>query len=454
MTNLKRLTFFRSLPYDRRVFVPVFLMMLALLATENVDSYVADFLTGFNTSSSGVILFAAISVGYLMGQLFVLKIIDGNIKTIRSRSKLVDYVHIAVSIIQYTLAANIIFIVFQIFVFSKYWTISLILVTSLSNLFTAFLLVIFGIRFLVWFRGKQESLVVLLYGLAFLILAFSEIMAGLSDSYLLYQRDQLVTPNSEVKFYDFPEGSFFNQFYNYYDYVDYASFFLILLATALLLHHYGRSVNKLKLLIVISLPLISYTSSLLDALNIYDTDTNPDLFSYYVFQSLSTLSGGVLFAVSFWFVSKRLPTSPIKTFLTITGIGFVLFYISNNVTVSIAPYPPFGMNSLSLLPLASYLVLSGLYSSALSLSVDTSLRKRIRSMAKNDNDFLSSIGTAQMELEIRRTIDQLKELSQKQDDEFVNIKDIITPLREGEIEDYVRQVVDEVSKSRNKKVKG
>jgi hypothetical protein len=261
MGNPKQSAFFLHIPYNVRLFVPVLTVMIALLVTENVDSYVADFLVEFNTSNSGITLFGLISASYVVGTLFILKFIDRNIQIIRSRSRLIYYIHMAVSMIWYVLAANIIVITFQILVFSKYFMLSLILATSLSNLFTTFLLLIFGVQFLSWFRAKQHSLSILLYGLAFLILSFSEIMAGVSDSYLiLSQRDQLVNPASDVKLYDFPEGSFFNQFYNYYDYIDYSSFFLILLATAPLLYHYGRrtDVNKLKLAVVMSLPLISY----------------------------------------------------------------------------------------------------------------------------------------------------------------------------------------------------
>ena len=97
----------------------------------------------------------------------------------------------------------------------------------------------------------------------------------------------------------------------------------------------------------------------------------------------------------------KIPKSPAKTFLRMTAFGFVLlFAVPNHVSVSLASYPPFGINSLSLLPLASYVLLSGLYSSALSLSQDVSLRHLIRSLARSDENLLSSMGTAEMGLEV------------------------------------------------------
>jgi len=204
------------------------------------------------------------------------------------------------------------------------------------------------------------------------------------------------------------------------------------------------------MIIIIALPILGYTATILDALNIYDTDTNPNLFYYYIFQSLASISGGVLFAFSFWFISTKLPDSSVKTFLKITAFGFILLYLSNRVDVTSATYPPFGINSLSLLPLASYFVLFGLYSSALSLSQDITLRNHLRSMARNDQNLLSSIGTAQMETEVKRAIGELKEVADVHEKELEEKSGIETPIDENEVEDYLKQVIEEVSKARKK----
>jgi aminopeptidase N len=145
-----------------------------------------------------------------------------------------------------------------------------------------------------------------------------------------------------------------------------------------------------------------------------------------------------------------LPESSVKTFLKITSLGFILLYLSNHVDVTAATYPPFGINSLSLLPLASYFILFGLYSSALSLSQDITLRQHLRSIAKNDNNLLSSIGTAQMEREVNRAIGELKEVADEQEKELAEKTGIETPVPENEIEDYLKQVIEEVAKTRKK----
>jgi hypothetical protein len=369
---------------------------------------------------------------------------------IKARSILIANFHRIVSILQYVLAANVILILIQIFVLSKYSIISLIFVSYVVNFFTAILFTIFALRFMSWYLNKKHSIGVLFYGLSFLILMVIQIMTGFGNSYLLSQKDEFITPESTVQFNDFPEGSFFDIFYSYAYYLDYASFVLTLLASALLLYHYSKKINARKIVLILVLPILSYTGKILDALNIYNTDTNPDLFFYYIFQSLSAIAAGFLFAISFWFIARRLPESSVKNFLIITSLGFVLLYISNHAGVNQAPYPPFGINSLSLLPLSAYFVLFGLYSSALSLSQDITLRQQLRSIAKNDNNLLSSIGTAQMEREVNRAVGELKEVADEHEKELAEKTGIETPVPESEIEDYLKQVIEEVSKARKK----
>jgi hypothetical protein len=393
-------------------------------------------------------LFATIAIGYVLGQTFLLKLMDSSSTSLKSRSPFISTLHKVVSVVQYILAANVIIIIIQIFIFSNYSVLSLSFVTYISNFFTAALLIIFALKFVSWYRNKHQSIGILLFALAFLILAGSEVISGLGNGYKLSQKDALITPTSTVEFIDYPEGSFFNIFYSFYYYIDYSSFILILLASALLLYHYSKKTNTPKMIILIALPLLSYSSSILDALNIYDTDTNEALFLLYIYEALVSISAGALFAFAFWIIAKKLPASSIKSFLKITAYGFILLYISNSVSVNTASYPPFGINSLSLLSLSAYFVLFGLYSAALSLSQDITLRKHLTSIARNDNNLLSSIGTAQMESEVDRAIGELKGVADEHEKELAEKSGIETPVPESEIEDYLKQVIAEVSKAR------
>jgi len=370
--------------------------------------------------------------------------------SIKARSRFISILHKTISLAQYILAANVILIVFQILFLQLYSIIPLVFAAYATNFITAALLALFGVRFVSWYRNKKHSLGILLYALAFFILAVSEVMAGFGSAYLLSDKDTVIIPGTKVTYASFPEGSVLNTFFSFYRYIDYASFLLTLLASALLLHHYSKKTNTPKLTLIIVLPILGYSATILDALNIYDTDSSPNLFGYYVFQALASISGGILFAFSFWFISRKLPESAVKTFLKLAALGFILLYLSNHVDVNSAPYPPYGIASLSLLPLSTYLVLFGIYSSALSLSQDITLRQKLRSMARNDENLLSSIGTAEMENEVKRAVGELKGVADIQEKELAQKSGIETPIAENEVEDYLKQVIEEVARSRKK----
>ena len=448
MLRLKGQFFNSSNISQKKIFIIV-LAVLPFLIIENVDQYVPDFIVDFNTSPLGIGLYVCIFIAYLIVQFYLIKFIDWNSKSMKSRSYLVKAVQTGIVIAQISLAVNAGLVVAAILLFSTYSIISLIFVTFVSNIMAAVILFLFAARFLTWATINRHSLGIILFALGFLTLGFSEVVAGIGGSYLVSNKELMVTAQSKVEFADFPEGSFFNLYYdNYYDYFDYASFILILLGTASLLYNYSRKINKIKLAVIIALPIVGYTSTLLDTFDIYDTDTNPDLLSYYIFQSLSKMSGIILFAISFIYVARKLPDSPIRLFLQIIALGFVMLAISNHIDVNVAAYPPYGTNSFSLLPIATYTILFGLFASALSLSQDISLRNHLKSLARSDKNLLSSIGTAQMDKEVRRVVGELKSVIDKEENEIAEESRIATPLEEDEISDYLKQVVEEVQRSR------
>jgi hypothetical protein len=276
-------------------------------------------------------------------------------------------------------------------------------------------------------------------------------MTAIGDTYLLLQKDSIISANSDVSFYDFEEGTFFATYYDYYDYVDIAAFVFMLGATAILLYHYSTNIRGIRLAIIIGLPLLSYISGYLDTLNIYDTDTNPDLFSYYVFQSLSTMSAGILFAISFWFVVKSMSDTAVRNFMITTAYGFILFYVTNSASVTVSPYPPFGLISLSFLPLATYLILIGIYSSAFSLSQNVSLRASIRNFASQNTNLLHNLGISQMDIQIKSMVAKFKDRILEEERDMKERTGITSNMETSEIEDYVKSVIKEIEAHKEKK---
>jgi hypothetical protein len=138
------------------------------------------------------------------------------------------------------------------------------------------------------------------------------------------------------------------------------------------------------------------------------SQSQPILFStlYTLIFTMSKVVGGILFGIAFWFIAKSLRHStPVRNYMIMSAFGFTLLFVSNQAVVLIsAPYPPFRLPTISLMGLSSYLILIGIYSSALLISEDLHLRKSIRKTTEQQLELLSDIGTAQMQKELEKRV--------------------------------------------------
>ena len=117
--------------------------------------------------------------------------------------------------------------------------------------------------------------------------------------------------------------------------------------------------------------------------------------------------------------------------------------ISLGQLMSQAAYPPFGLASVSLTGLSCYLIYSGLYSSAVTVSQDITLRKSIRRSVTEQSKLLDSIGTAKMDQELQsRVLMVTKKLSTKLEEET----GVETSMTEEDIKEHIEMVRKEIQR--------
>jgi hypothetical protein len=123
------------------------------------------------------------------------------------------------------------------------------------------------------------------------------------------------------------------------------------------------------------------------------------------------------------------------------GYGFILFFSGTQASLVNTAYPPFGFATVSSYGIGSYLLLVGLYLSALSVSEDNELRSMIRTSALSESKFLHSIGLSAAEREKTIVNDVLDKAKQQQEtiNEEIGIR---TSLSENDIKDYVKEIED------------
>ena len=128
--------------------------------------------------------------------------------------------------------------------------------------------------------------------------------------------------------------------------------------------------------------------------------------------------------------------------MIISGWGIFLIFATNQAASQmLTPYPPFGLATISVLNLASFLMLLGIYNSATLVSANTNLRKSIHKHAL-ESKLLNLIGHAEFEREIQKTV---YKISQDTADMEIDSERRFD-LDENELKRYLDIVIKEVKK--------
>ena len=126
--------------------------------------------------------------------------------------------------------------------------------------------------------------------------------------------------------------------------------------------------------------------------------------------------------------------------MIMAGWGILLIFSANQATTQyVAPYPPFGLATVTVLNIAAYLMLLGIYNSASLVSANNGLRNFIH---KHALKLLNPIGQAELQKEIQRTV---KMISDRKEIANITTKTSLE-LDEEELKKYLEYVIREVKK--------
>jgi hypothetical protein len=123
-----------------------------------------------------------------------------------------------------------------------------------------------------------------------------------------------------------------------------------------------------------------------------------------------------------------------------------LFTSNQAIVLSFTQYPPFGLVTISFVGLSSYLVLLGISSSAISMSNDANLRREIRRLAIRESKLLDSIGSAQIEDEVRKRVLHIAQLHKSDSGE----SGVPSALDEEDVKQYLGDALKEINTMKKK----
>jgi hypothetical protein len=304
----------------------------------------------------------------------------------------------------------ILIIIFQMLFLNNYSIVLLQVQTYLSHfsalVFLSFLVFLFGS----WLSSKRNY-IVLLYAMSFSLVSIDLMVA------LIYLESYFtISPSSnttEVTPYpisayvtNLPGSPFTESLSMTFDVLSLSSFLIMWIATSVFLSQYRYKLGKIKYFSLMSIPLIYYIFPFQNYFGdsfFSSLQSSPVFYSiiYILSFSATKQAGALLFSLSFWTAAALVYDNRVRQSLLISSIGMAILFSSLEITpLQYRVFPPYGLITEAFIPLGSYLLFVGIFTSAKHISRDAELRKEFYKSAASQLTLLKAIGVSQMEKEL------------------------------------------------------
>ena len=444
MHRIKTATIFSKFSPDKRLIV----LMLVVTVTITIDSeigYVADFIPEQVSSNTGIFVFILIAVIFAITQYFILDYVKQLNRETRQRVPHLTRLHTGISVAQYLLAVVVAIVILQILFIQQYNIVSLYIVYAISYGLWIVTLAILARAFFSWYRFSKNA-VVLIFALSMIAYVINGVAGLFEYSDMLGQQKSIITSVDVAYFPEFSIESVGSQIGVINNAASSAAYILTWIGTVKMLYPYIKKLGKIKFWTIMGVAMVYYLSIFpLFVLGYFTPSENVDAMTNILIFSLAGLLSGIIFGAAFYSVARTLRRgSDLRNHMIVAAYGFVLFYIAGSASASQAAYPPFGIISVSFIGLSCYLIYAGLYSSAVTVSQDTTLRLSIKKSITDQAKFLHGMGSAHMEQELQSTV---MEIAKKHSDVLTEKTGVESSMIESDIKEYMAMVMEEIHKT-------
>jgi hypothetical protein len=438
------------------------LLMSIVVITFLIDSqigYISDFIPDRLVTNEGLALFIAIAVVFAVASVLILEYVKAKSKESRARALYLHITHIGVTVAQYVLIAIVAFVIAQILISAQYNAVSLVVAISISYGLWIITLGLLSRAFFLWIRSSRSSgnattaskrnVMVLILALSMVAYVVNGV-TGLANHLAILQQQLEVVTSADVAFFpEFDPESLESQIDTVYQISGSVAYVLTWIGSVLLLRPYIHRIGKIKFYAIMGSAMVYYLISFPLFVLGYTTpagETDTDVMNYILIVGIGSIFSGIIFGVAFLSVARTLQKgSALRDFMIIAAYGLLLFYVAGSAQVSQAAYPPFGLASVAFTGLSCYLIYTGLYSSAISVSQDLTLRQSIRQSVKEQSKFLDSMGTAQMEGELQTRVLKTAKIAS---DSMAEETGVESSMSEDDMKDYMEIVMNELKDKR------
>jgi hypothetical protein len=419
------------------------IFILIIVSIIIIDSTIVEFysFSGVRTSPTvNVVIFIAFSTVLAFSSVLLIT----SVKTVTSKStyrlpKNLKKFHYIILGTQILTIALISVTIFQIIASNKYHILLLHLVTYISHLSALAFAIPLVFILAKWFKSRRNY-IILLYIVTFLLMSVNIVIS-------LAYYEQILLRSIAIEIRTYRITSYVTAFFStpadeslssVYNVIFILSFLVMWVATMVLLNQYKYRIGKIRYYALTIIPLIyfffpfhTYFANLLSPFVL----NSPMAVSviYTILFSASKQVGAFLFSLSFLIASAVVPNDGVKKSLLISCIGMTMLFSSVEITpLNYKVLPPYGLITEAFIPLGAFLLLVGMYTSAVNVSQDGELRRDFRKSAIAQLNLLRTIGIAQMEKELIKNF----KLAEKRNPDLEITQDYS--------EENVKQIVHEV----------
>src|SRR5215210_1725882 len=429
-------------PKNNQILI-VFIFMGISVIIDSQIGIIADFIPEYISSLPGILLYGGLTVFLILASFYIIY----HVKSFEKITK-VKYVHFKlvfniIFISQMLVAIMLTSIIIQFVIFQEYHIMFLYIIHIISYGIWTVILGLLTRAFILWYKNFDKNILILIFTLAMMAYVANGLFGLIYALDALSQQEPIISLDDVAYFPEFSNVAIGSQINLIYNGCSILAYILTWVGSVKLLYRYLHRIGRFNFWSIMIVSLIYYNIEFpLFTLGYLDPFGEANAFFNILLFSFSGILAGAIFGISFLSIARTMKIgSEVRTQLMLTAFGFLFFYITGSANATQAAYPPYGVLSISLIGFSCYLIYSGLYTAAQTVSQDNALLRSIRKSVTEQANFLGGIGTAQRNKELESRV--LK-IAQNLEEEIKEKSGVETSLTENEVVDYVQYVINEM----------
>lgn len=434
------------------------MVILVAISLMVIDSTIVKYIAFSNKeypTTVYVSIFSTLAVLFIATVIVLLRFVkSGNSEPGLKRGLSVKTTYLIIAVTQILLISIMVMIIQPTIAFKSYNTLSLLAVVFISHITALFFLIMLVLTLVDWIMSKRDR-ILSLYTISFSLTAIAIMTSLVYTEQVLSHQPSNIRPSSfHGSMLNLPSAELAMSFGPVLDIISILSFVSVWIASAVLLSTYSTRIGKIRYWAIISIPLIyflfPFEKNVVDIFRslVVSSPVLYGVLNVTIFSATKQI-GALLFSLVFLAASTLVTKHEMQKYLLICAIGMAVLYGSIEIdTLLFATYPPFGVVTVSFMPIGSYLLFTGILLSARLIARDKELRMEFYRSATSQMSLLKTIGVSEMEKQLMKDYKSIDKRTRSVEKDSIYEKDNVKEALHGLVDEIdtekAREILHEV----------